>query len=196
MNRITDALSRNTLAAFPLRLDYNTLGEAQRKDPEYQACRTSSTFLRWEDIPPTTPTSPSSMMSVLVDCELGILLPCADRWYHFHLSIVDINANLLGITLHQTSTYNPDADGMVERFHRTLKPALMSRCKDSNWFTQLPWVLLGLRTTHKDALGVSAAEIVYGDLSVVPAEFSIPATSLCENLVHATRLTSPQRGIT
>ncbi|XP_068203672.1 uncharacterized protein [Palaemon carinicauda] len=86
-------------------------------------------------------------------------------------------ANLPGITVHQTTVYNPAANGMVERFHRTLKAALMSRCKDSNWFTQLPSVLLGVRTTPNDALDVSAAGMVFGNTLVVPANFLLSATS-------------------
>ncbi|XP_068250714.1 uncharacterized protein [Palaemon carinicauda] len=78
-------------------------------------------------------------------------------------------ANLLGIILHQTTSYNPTANGMVERFHRTLKAALKSLFKDSNWFTKFPWVFPGLRTTRKDALNVLAAEVVYGDPLVIPA---------------------------
>ncbi|XP_068250304.1 uncharacterized protein [Palaemon carinicauda] len=81
------------------------------------------------------------------------------------------------ITRHQSTTYNPAANGMVDCFHPKLKAALMCRYKDSNWFTQIPWVLLGLRTTPKDALDVSAAEMVYGDLLIVPAEFFLSATS-------------------
>ncbi|XP_068245238.1 uncharacterized protein [Palaemon carinicauda] len=72
-------------------------------------------------------------------------------------------ANLLGITLYQTTTCNPATNGVVERFHCTFKAALMSCCNDSNWFTQLPWILLGLRTTPKDGLDFSTAEMVYGN---------------------------------
>ncbi|XP_068210318.1 uncharacterized protein [Palaemon carinicauda] len=63
-------------------------------------------------------------------------------------------ANILGITLGQTTAYNPTANGMDEPFHSTLKADLMSRCKDSNWFTKFSWALLGLMTTPKDALDV------------------------------------------
>ena len=38
---------------------------------------------------------------------------------------------LLGTSIHHTTAYNPEANGMVERFHRTLKAALMSRCTNS-----------------------------------------------------------------
>ena len=88
---------------------------------------------------------------------------------------------LLGSTNHHTTAYNPEANGMVERLHRTLKAALIARCTDSSWFHQLPWVLLGLRTTPKEGLDVSAAEMVYGDPLVVPAEF-FPATNTPDDL--------------
>ncbi|XP_068235785.1 uncharacterized protein [Palaemon carinicauda] len=85
-------------------------------------------------------------------------------------------ANLLGIILYQITGYNPATKGMVERFHRTL-PILMSCSNDSIWFTQLPWVLLGLVTTPKDALEVSAAEMVYGNPLIVSVKFVQSATS-------------------
>ncbi|XP_068227942.1 uncharacterized protein [Palaemon carinicauda] len=98
MNPGADALSRNTLAAVQLGLDYNALVEALRQYLEYQA-------------------------------------------------------------------------------------SLMFCCKDSNWFTQHPWVLLGLRTFFKDVLNVSAAEMVYGYSLVVPAE-CFPSTTSSNDLQH------------
>ncbi|XP_068235751.1 uncharacterized protein [Palaemon carinicauda] len=82
---------------------------------------------------------------------------------------------------------------MVEHFHRTFKAPLMSRCKDSNWFTQLPWVLLELRTTPKDTLDVLAAEIVQGNLLVFPGEFFQPAISFdnLKRLRHVVRKFTP-----
>ena len=83
---------------------------------------------------------------------------------------------LLGSTNHQTTAYNPEANSMVEHLHRILKAALIAHCTNSSWFHQLPWVLLGLRTTPKEGLGASAAKMVFGDPLVVPAEL-FPATS-------------------
>ncbi|XP_076029133.1 uncharacterized protein LOC143017980 [Oratosquilla oratoria] len=78
---------------------------------------------------------------------------------------------LLGTSFHHTTAYNPEANGMVERFHRTPKAALIPRCNNATWDSQLPWVLLGLRTTPKEGLDVSPAEIVFGETLVVPGEF-------------------------
>ena len=76
----------------------------------------------------------------------------------------------LGITANTTTAYNPEANGIVERLHRSLKAALMSRCTSESWSTELPWVLLGLRTTPKED-GFSTAMKVYGDNLTVPGDF-------------------------
>ncbi|XP_066956259.1 uncharacterized protein [Macrobrachium rosenbergii] len=60
----------------------------------------------------------------------------------------------MGTTLLSTTAYNPAANDMVERAHCSLKPALMARCTDKNWSTQLPWVLLGLRTPHRGQMAI------------------------------------------
>ena len=83
--------------------------------------------------------------------------------------------DLMGTRLHHTTAYNPSANGLVERVHRTLKQALMARCADSEWSYNLPWVLLGLRTTPKEGLNVSPAEMVYGETITVPGEFFPPS---------------------
>ena len=79
--------------------------------------------------------------------------------------------------------YSPEAKGIVERFHRTLKAALMSRYTSDRWKAELPWVLLGLRTTPKDADDHAPAEKVYRDNLTVPADFfrkssNLPLTDL------------------
>ncbi|XP_066940949.1 igE-binding protein-like [Macrobrachium rosenbergii] len=84
-------------------------------------------------------------------------------------------ARLIGTTLHSTMAYNPVANGMVERAHRSLKAALMGVCTDKRWKEQLPWVLLGLRTTLKTSGDISPAEKVYGETLVVPGKFFPPS---------------------
>ncbi|KAK3889682.1 hypothetical protein Pcinc_006248 [Petrolisthes cinctipes] len=53
----------------------------------------------------------------------------------------------------------------------------MSRCNNSTWSSQLPWVLLGLRTTPKEGVDASPAEMVFGEPLVVPGEFFPDAPS-------------------
>ena len=60
---------------------------------------------------------------------------------------------------------------MIERLHRTVKAALKARLTGPNWADELPWVLLGLRTTPKDDLKASPADLVYGSPLTVPGDF-------------------------
>ena len=83
---------------------------------------------------------------------------------------------LLGTEMRRTTSYHPQANGAVERFHRSMKASLEARLKGPNWTRELPWVLLGLRTTPKADLGASVAEIVYGETLALPGQFIADAT--------------------
>ncbi|XP_066982650.1 uncharacterized protein [Macrobrachium rosenbergii] len=96
-----------------------------------------------------------------------------DRGPAFLFELRTALARLLGTTHHSTTAYNPAADGMVERFHRSLKESLMARCPPDNWKCQLPWVLFGLRTVPRANSDLSAAEKVFGESLVVPGELTI-----------------------
>ena len=100
----------------------------------------------------------------------------SDRGTQFTSALWQAIANILGTNLHTTTAYHPQANGMVERFHRSLKAALMARLTGNTWSDELPWVMLGLRTTPKEDLGCSAAELVYGQALTVPCQY-IPQTT-------------------
>ncbi|XP_054713543.1 uncharacterized protein LOC129223004 [Uloborus diversus] len=75
---------------------------------------------------------------------------------------------MLGIKLARTSPHRPQSNGLVERLHRPLKQALM--CYKSDWFEALPLVLLGLRSTLREDLGASAAQLTYGSTLRLPGQ--------------------------
>ena len=52
----------------------------------------------------------------------------SDRGTVFTSTLWSSVANALGFRTQTTTSYNPEANGMVERLHRTLKAALMARC--------------------------------------------------------------------
>jgi transposase InsO family protein len=79
--------------------------------------------------------------------------------------------NLLGFNLHHTTLYHPQANRAVERFHRTMKAAIMAHENDPAWKDHLPWAFLGMRTSYKADLDTSAAELVHGQPLTVPGEF-------------------------
>jgi hypothetical protein len=81
----------------------------------------------------------------------------------------------------------------VERFHRTLKAAIMCHA-DQHWTEALPLVLLGIRSSFKADLHTSSAELVYGETLRIPSEFlttsptSEPAPLITQLRQHMARL--------
>jgi hypothetical protein len=43
--------------------------------------------------------------------------------------------------------------------------------KTGDWYSQLPWVMMGLRAAPKEDCGLSSAELVYGEPLTLPGEF-------------------------
>ena len=82
---------------------------------------------------------------------------------------------LLGTKRSRTTSYHPQANGMVERFHRQLKAALKAQPNPDAWMTTLPLILLGIRTALKQDLNSTAAEMVYGTTLRLPGEFFTPS---------------------
>jgi transposase InsO family protein len=68
----------------------------------------------------------------------------SDRGPQFTSEVWAAVCGRLGIKRKLTTAYHPQANGLVERFHRQLKEALWSMAAGLNWEEQLPWVLLGL----------------------------------------------------
>lgn len=75
----------------------------------------------------------------------------------------------------RTTSYHPQSNGMIERFHRQLKAALM--CHKETWYRALPMVLLGVRSAFKEDLKCSSAELVYGEPLRLPGELLVPSPS-------------------
>ena len=77
-----------------------------------------------------------------------------------------------GIRHSMTTSYHPEANGMVERLHRRLKESLMAICGEDRhlWYSKLPMALLSLRTTLKPDIKASPAELVYGEGLAVPGD--------------------------
>lgn len=98
----------------------------------------------------------------------------SDRGRQFTSGLWEQMATSVGAQLHHTSSYHPEANGMVERWHRSLKAALRARLSEPKWIDQLPWVLLGLRTTPRDDSSFSPADMALRHRPRVPADVLPP----------------------
>ena len=101
----------------------------------------------------------------------------SDRGTQFASSLFTNLAKVWGIKTLMTTAYHPEANGLVERFHRRLKEALLALGSESpeDWFWRLPMVLLSIRTTLKPDVGASPADLVFGEGLAVPGEI-LPST--------------------
>ena len=95
----------------------------------------------------------------------------------------------LGCKIIHTTAYNPRANGIIERFHRTLKVALRAG-HESAWFKRLPLALLALRTTFKESIQTSPSLVVYGSALKLSCELLLRDrnTNNITAQIHADRL--------
>ena len=132
-------------------------------------------FTRWPEAIPIAKTDAASIGSVFaLNWVARFSVPSgitSDRGPQFTSEIWRALAESLGAKVHLTTAYHPQANVLVERFHRSLKAALRARLMTTNWMNDLPWVMLGLRSMPKQDMGVSVAEMVYGTLLTVPGTF-------------------------
>ena len=130
---------------------------------------------RWPEAIPLSDISTHTCARVLISNWIARFgLPShmsSDRGSQFTSDLWSAVAQLLGTQLHRTTAYHPQANGLVERFHRHLKQALRARLTGPDWSDELPWVLLGIRTAPKEDLNSSSAELVYGAPLTVPGDF-------------------------
>lgn len=155
---------------------------------EYRYCVTMiDRFTKWPEAVPVRDITAAVVAKALYDgwiarfgCPLRIT---TDQGRQFESSLFKSLMRKFGITRLRTTAYHPQANGQVERWHRTLKTALMARCTTTEWAQELPTVLLGLRTALRADNNLSPALMTYGATLRLPADFFAPSktnTDDCE----------------
>ena len=96
----------------------------------------------------------------------------SDWGSQFTSELCDQLHRILGMKAYCTASYHYQANGMMKRFHRTMKASLMANLGNNpNWIEEVPVVMLGLRTAFKEDLGCSSAELVYSTHLRLPRGF-------------------------
>ena len=139
-------------------------------------------FTRWpEAIPMAEATAESCARALLAHHIANFGVPTdisSDREAQFTSELWTALNKLLGARPHYTTSYHPQANGIIEHFHRQLKAVLKARLDGPHWTDELPLILLGIRSVPKDDLGCSTAELVYGDTAPTTAPTDGDSTGL------------------
>lgn len=131
-------------------------------------------FSRWPEAFPLKDVRAETVFREFYDgwiCRFGIPNTIVtDRGSQFTSHMFHEITKNLGILHNFTTSYHPQANGLVERFHRTLKAGLIC-AGNQQWTVSLNSVLLGLRSSLKSNFGTSAAEMLYGETVQLPGDF-------------------------
>lgn len=152
-------------------------------------------FSRWPEAIPLKDIKTETVFNAFYNnwiCRYG--LPNAittDRGSQFTSHMFKEITSKLGIKHNFTTSFHPQSNGLVERFHRVLKTGLTC-AENIQWTKTLNTVLLGIRSVTKEDIGACPAEILYGEPIQLPGDFfkldsNVDPTSQLYNIKTAIR---------
>lgn len=131
-------------------------------------------FTRWpEAVPLQNMTAETVAKAFITNWVARFGVPeklTTDQGRQFESELFKKLSSRLGINHLRTTPYHPQSNGQIERVHRQLKAALICANKKS-WTEALPIVLLGMRSTLKEDIKATSAELTYGTVLRLPGEF-------------------------
>ena len=121
---------------------------------------------RWPEVYPIAKPDTEHVAQALIQFIARNGIPVkilTDQGPQFMAKAISQTCNLLGITHIKTVPYRPQGNGVIERFHGTLKP-LLSKASDDDfdWPSFLPLALSAIRSVPCRSTGFSPAELVFG----------------------------------
>ena len=87
-----------------------------------------------------------------------------DNGLEFKNKLIMDHFKEIGVSVHHTTPYHPQSNGMIERYHRTLKSMFkkLTNSRGSRWETYLPDAIYAFRTVPSDSTGFSPFYLTYG----------------------------------
>ena len=121
---------------------------------------------RWPEVYPLATSDTESIANALVQfmARNGIPLKIlTEQGTQFMSHVISQTCEMLGISHITTVPCRPQGNGVLERFHGTLKPLLAKASNDGiDWVSSLPLALSAIRAIPCRSTGFSPAELVFG----------------------------------
>ncbi|GFV80177.1 retrovirus-related Pol polyprotein from transposon 412 [Trichonephila clavipes] len=201
-------LKYNVGAPFK-RIAFDNQGPLQRSsDGNNNILVVMDYFTKWSEAYPIPDQEASTVAEVLVQhwiSRFGVPLQLhSDQGRNFNSAICKRLCEILAINKTRTTALNPQSDGMVERFNRTILNSL-SRLVSSNqqdWDKKLPFFLLAYRSAVHETTGYSPSQMLFErdlrlpayllfsqppDVPLVPEEYIEKLQQRMEEMHHLAR---------
>ena len=122
-------------------------------------------FSRWVEAVPVQEISAQSIAEVFYQAWVSRYgapkILTSDQGAQFESRLFSALLSLIGCERVRTTAYHPASNGLIERWHRVFKAAIMCH-SDTKWTRTLSTVLLGLRSHVRPDTGASPAEFLFG----------------------------------
>ena len=113
----------------------------------------------------------------------------SDRGAQFTSGLWMYMCRLMGLMRDTTTAYHPQHNGKIESWHRSLKNELRARLLGRhNWIAELPWVMLGLRSSPNLDTGIAPALLVMGQYPALPGHLVVPRDDIADHTAFSERL--------
>ena len=146
---------------------------------------------RWPEAVPISSITADNVAKHLVDTWFSRFgIPdniITDQGTQFEGALFTALSKTFGFKHIHTTSYHPQSNGMIERFHRSLKTSLRCLSISANWTSSLPLVLLGWRNTMHSASGTSPSQLLFGIGTAFPDEFFTSNTDISFKALDAAR---------
>uniref|UniRef100_A0ABD2WXN6 RNA-directed DNA polymerase n=1 Tax=Trichogramma kaykai TaxID=54128 RepID=A0ABD2WXN6_9HYME len=134
-------------------------------------------YARWPEAVPIADMQAATVARAFIDtwvARYGVPETITtDQGAQFEHELFRSLCKLLGINKTRTTGYHPQSNGILERWHRDFKSALMCFESNEGWTRILPLVMLGLRTRVRSDIDASPAEVVFGSTLRLPGELFV-----------------------
>ncbi|GBN16221.1 Gag-Pol polyprotein [Araneus ventricosus] len=130
-------------------------------------------FTRWPEVIPTTNIAAETTCKALIHdwiprfgCPVTIT---TDQGRNFDSHLFRHLNDILGTNRIRTTSYHPQSNGLVERFHRHLESSIIVHSQPK-WTETFPIVLLVIRSVIKPDINATCAELTCGTTLRLPSD--------------------------